>query len=117
MRRYVKRVWLPQVVAVDGAVAEGEEGGERGVYDIRQNQVWQHVPPWVVRTRWPRADERPPEEDRRAEKTKVFELVPVFVLEREVVGGRDVPAKEDEVHREPCDQRDYEEMSKRPQTP
>ena len=31
---YVERVWLPEVVAVDGTVAEGEKCGESGVDDI-----------------------------------------------------------------------------------
>ena len=45
-------------------------------------------------------------------KRNVFEVVPAFVLEREVVGSRDVPAEENEVHREPRNQRRCEEMSK-----
>ena len=65
-----------------------------------------------MHTRWPRIDDWPPEEDCRTEKTNVFEVVPAFVLEREVVGSRDVPSEENEVHCEPGNQRRCEEMSK-----
>ena len=41
----------------------------------------------------------------------MLEVVPVFVLEREVVGCGDVPAEEDEVHCEPCDEWSYEEVA------
>ena len=80
-------VWLSEVVAVDWAVAEGEKCGERSVDDISANQVRDHDPARVAAARRPRADERPPEENRRAKETDVLEIVPAFVLQCEVVGG------------------------------
>ena len=41
----------------------------------------------------------------------MFEVVPMLVLEREVVGAGDVPSEEDEVHCEPSNQRRGEEMA------
>ena len=41
-------VRLPQIVAVDGTVAKGEEGRERGVDDVGGDQVEQHVPAGVA---------------------------------------------------------------------
>ena len=91
--RQVERVRLLQVVAVDGAVTEGKKRRERCIYDIRSDQVGNHVPAWVAFARRPRADERPPEQDRGSEKTDMFELVPVFMLKSEVIGGGYVPAE------------------------
>src|ERR1017187_5955899 len=109
--RHVKGVRLREVVRVDGAVAEGEEGRERGVDDVRANQVRDHGPAWVAGAGRPRADERPPEENRRAEKADVLEVMPAFVLQREVVGGGYVPAQEYQIHGEPRDQGPGEEAA------
>ena len=110
-RRDVEGVGLPEIVAVDGAVAEGEECGEGGVDDVGGGQVEQHEPAGMAHMGWPGPDDGPPEEGCSAEETHVFELVPVFVLEREVVGGGDVPSEEDEVQCEPGDQRRGEDVA------
>ena len=46
----------------------------------------------------------------------MLELVPVLVFEREVVGCGNVPAEEDEIHGEPCDDRRDEEVAKAPKS-
>lgn len=107
----VEGVWTLEVVGVDGAVAKGEEGGERGIDDVCYDQIRQHDPAWIARGRRPGADERPPEEDRCGEETDVLELMPVFVLEGEVVAGGDVPEEEGEIHREPCYERSSEKVA------
>src|ERR1700733_15324541 len=44
----------------------------------------------------------------------MFKLMPVLVLEGEVVGSRDMPAKKRQVHREPRHQRRSQDVSKMP---
>src|SRR5271163_1887205 len=56
-----------EVVGVDGAVAEGQEGGEGRVDDVCEDQVGKHDPAGVAGCGGPWADERPPEEDRCCE--------------------------------------------------
>ena len=107
----MKRVRLLQVIGVDGTVAKCQEGRKCGIDDVCANQVRDHGPAWVVRARRPRANDRPPEENRRAEKADVFEVVPAFVLQREVISGGYMPAQEDQVHREPRNQWQGEESA------
>ena len=110
-RRKVERVRLLQVVAVDGTVTEGKECRERCIHDVRSDQVGNHVPAWVAFARRPRADERPPEQDRGSKKADMLELVPVLMLKGKVIGGGYVPTEEYEIHRHPRNQRHCNDMT------
>jgi hypothetical protein len=96
-------VGFAEVVAVDRLVAEGEEGRECGVNEVGGEEVEDHEPAGVLGFGGPGADEGVPEEEGGEEEAGVFDLVPVFVFEGEVVRAGDVPAEEEEVHGEPGD--------------
>ena len=98
-------VRVDRVERVDGAIAEGEEGGERSVDDIGGDEIEKDAPA-MRRTRGrPGANEAPPEEQRGAEETDVFEVVPVLMLEGEVISNGDMPAEECDIHRKPREAR------------
>ena len=45
----------------------------------------------------------------------MFELVPVLMLQREIISRRHMPAQKDEVHRQPRHDRRSQKMAKTPQ--
>ena len=82
---------MVEIEAVDGAVAEGEEGGQERVDDVGGEQVQNDSPVLAVLRRGPGAQDANPEQERGAEEAEVLDYMPVLVLEREVVGRGDVP--------------------------
>src|ERR1035441_553390 len=97
----VKSVWRFQVIIVDWPLTKCEKRRQRCIYDVRQHQVGEHEPANPFGSRWPWADEGPPEEDRCGQETEMLEFMPVFVLQGEVVSRRYVPGRESNIHRKP----------------
>jgi hypothetical protein len=54
---------------------------------------------------------RPPKQNRRPEKTQMLKLMPPFVLQREIIRERHMPAKENQIHRQPRNQRRNQEVA------
>src|SRR6266550_8081098 len=110
-RRDVERVWLSKIVAVNWPIAEGEKRRKHRIHNIRHHQVQQQPPSGKVLARRPGMDHRPPEQNRRPQKTQMLKLMPPFVLQREIIRSGHMPAKESQIHRQPRNQRRNEEVA------
>ena len=100
-KRDAEGIGVADVVLVDGAIAEGDGGGDQGVYQVGADEVEEDAPVALLRVRRPGTDDAPPEEERGGKEAEVLDGVPGLVVEGEVVGGGDVPGDEGEVHGEP----------------
>ncbi len=89
-----KGVGVGDVVRVDRAVAEGEEGRKRCIDEVGADQIEKDAPVVTSACGGPGAQDAPPKEQRSEEEADVLEVVPVFVFEGEVVGGGNVPERE-----------------------
>jgi len=98
-------IGVVDVEAVDGTVAEGKEGGEKGHDDVGEGEVDDGSPVVGARVGGPGAKDGPPKKDGGEEEAEVLRAMDGFVLQREVVGGGDVPAEVGEIHGEPRDGR------------
>src|SRR3982075_4027489 len=54
---------------------------------------------------------RPPKQNRRPQETQMLKLMPPFVIKCEIRGGGHMPAKKNQIHRQPRNQRRNQEVT------
>ena len=83
-------------------VGKGDDGAERGVQQIRRQQINWHRPQRPSRLAGERANHGPPEQERRPKETSVLDFVPCARAEREIKRGRRMPGTERHRHDHPA---------------